>query len=61
VDIQEQPLENTTRPIILIADDEAVTQKVFSLTLEKLGYKYVIAKPMTAKKPWKKPKPKSPL
>jgi CheY-like chemotaxis protein/HPt (histidine-containing phosphotransfer) domain-containing protein len=36
-------LENETRPLILIADDEPVTQKLFSLLLEKLGYNVVIA------------------
>ena len=39
----EQPLKNETVSVILVADDEPVNQKVFSLILEKLGYEYIIA------------------
>jgi CheY-like chemotaxis protein/HPt (histidine-containing phosphotransfer) domain-containing protein len=39
----EQALKNETRPVILVADDEPVNQKVFSLILEKLGYNPITA------------------
>jgi len=39
----EQILKNKTKPVILIADDEPVNQKIFSLILEKLGYHPIIA------------------
>jgi CheY-like chemotaxis protein/HPt (histidine-containing phosphotransfer) domain-containing protein len=39
----EQPLKNGTGSVILIADDEPVNQRVFSLILKKLGYDSIIA------------------
>jgi len=41
--IQERVLKNETGPVILVADDEPVYQKIFSLILEKLGYNFVLA------------------
>jgi len=38
-----QPLKNDARPVILVADDEPVNLKIFSLMLEKLGYKHITA------------------
>jgi len=37
------PLKNDARPVILVADDEPVNQKIFSLLLGKLGYNPVTA------------------
>jgi CheY-like chemotaxis protein/HPt (histidine-containing phosphotransfer) domain-containing protein len=39
----EQTLKNDAKPVILVADDEPVNQKIFSLILEKLGYNPVTA------------------
>ena len=38
-----EPKKNTKKPLLLIAEDQPVNQKVFSLLLDKLGCAYAIA------------------